>query len=144
VYFQKFEINVVSVCFVFVVDFVLTMGDINIRSSEPIVIVQSESSSNTTANPSSSSSIRLELLSTSKCFGGQQQIYRHQSKEVGSPMKFSVFVPERRNDDEKFHVVFFLCGIMCNEQNFLFKTGFQKYASEQRLIIVGADTSPSK
>jgi len=84
----------------------------------------------------------ISLLVDAKCFDGRQQVFKHYSKETKSFMKFSIYVPEQKNPDERFHVVFFLSGIMCNEQNFLFKSGFQQHACEHRLIVVGADTSP--
>lgn len=84
----------------------------------------------------------LELLSKEKCFSGHQAIYKHYSHETKCNMKFSVYVPTLLHPEEKLHVLFFLSGVMCNEQNFIFKTGFQRYASEQRIIFVGSDTSP--
>lgn len=85
---------------------------------------------------------RLELLSKDKCFNGYQTIYRHYSRETKCLMKFSVYLPLQQSSSEKFHVIFFLSGVMCNEQNFIFKSAFQKYASDQRVIFVGSDTSP--
>jgi S-formylglutathione hydrolase FrmB len=35
-------------------------------------------------------------------------------------------------------------GLTCNEQNFITKSGFQRYASKHRIIVVCPDTSPSK
>jgi len=86
----------------------------------------------------------LTVLSESKCFGGVQQIVQHQSKETACLMKFSIFIPELKTPDEKFHAVFLLAGIMCNEQNFYLRTGFQRFANEQRLIVVAPDTSPRR
>lgn len=86
----------------------------------------------------------IQMIMDAKCFGGRQRVFQHYSLETSCTMKFSAFLPEKREEEERFHVVFFLSGIMCNEQNFLFKTGFQRFANEQRLIVVGVDTSPSK
>ena len=33
----------------------------------------------------------LELISQHRCFGGSQRYYRHDSAEIGLPMRFSVF-----------------------------------------------------
>jgi len=93
-------------------------------------------------NGSKPETVQLELLLDEKCFHGRQKIYRHCSSETKCLMKFSIYIPETDNPNEKFDTVFFLSGAMCNEQNFLFKTGFQKFASEQKLIVVGPDTSP--
>jgi len=84
----------------------------------------------------------ISLIMDAKSFGGRQQVFQHDSHENSCSMKFSIYVPEIQSPNEKFHTVIFLSGIMCNEQNFLFKTGFQKYANQERLIVVGADTSP--
>ena len=35
----------------------------------------------------------MELYAEHGCFGGRQGFYRHDSREIGLPMKFSVFVP---------------------------------------------------
>lgn len=86
----------------------------------------------------------ISLILDAKSFGGRQQVFQHDSRETSCSMKFSIYVPELQSPNEKFHTVIFLSGIMCNEQNFLFKTGFQKYANQERLIVVGADTSPRK
>jgi S-formylglutathione hydrolase len=34
-----------------------------------------------------------ELLSEHACFGGLQRFYQHDSREIGLPMRFSVFLP---------------------------------------------------
>lgn len=57
-------------------------------------------------------------------------------------MKFSIYIPTQREPDEKFNALFFFSGVMCNEQNFIFKSGFHRHASEHRIIFIGSDTSP--
>jgi len=86
--------------------------------------------------------VKVELVSSEKCFNGFQKIYKHCSKVTKCTMKFSIYIPQQMYCEEKFNVIFFLSGVMCNEQNFLFKTGFQRYASKERIIIIGPDTSP--
>ena len=39
----------------------------------------------------------LELISQHRCFGGSQRYYRHDSAEIGLPMRFSVFCRRRPN-----------------------------------------------
>jgi len=85
-------------------------------------------------------STALELVSKNKCFNGYQKVYRHFSKELNCSMKFSLYEPTTA--DKKFHVLFYLSGLTCSEENFIFKSGFQKYASEYELMVVGPDTSP--
>jgi S-formylglutathione hydrolase len=85
----------------------------------------------------------LEVVSKVKCFHGFQFVYRHLSKELNCPMKFSLFVPIiDPSSHEKFHTLFYLSGLTCTEENFIQKSGFQKYASEHKLMVVGPDTSP--
>ncbi|ODM95947.1 S-formylglutathione hydrolase, partial [Orchesella cincta] len=85
---------------------------------------------------------KVELVSSDKCFNGYQKIYKHWSKETKCTMKFSIYIPLQLHAEEKFNAIFFLSGVMCNEQNFIFKTGFQRYASDERIIFIGPDTSP--
>ncbi len=35
----------------------------------------------------------LQLLGEHRCFGGVQRFYRHDSREIGLPMQFSVYLP---------------------------------------------------
>ena len=39
------------------------------------------------------SNTSLELLNAHACFGGAQRVYQHASREIGLPMKFSVYLP---------------------------------------------------
>ena len=36
----------------------------------------------------------IETVSTARCHGGTQGVYRHQSSATGTPMTFAVYVPE--------------------------------------------------
>ncbi|XP_052898068.1 S-formylglutathione hydrolase [Anopheles moucheti] len=83
----------------------------------------------------------ISLISSSKCFGGLQKIYSHQSKELACEMKFAVFLPPTA-DDRRLPVLYWLSGLTCNETNFIQKAGAQRYATEHNLIIVCPDTSP--
>ena len=62
-------------------------------------------------------------------------------------MKFAVYLPKvgggGGGDDEKLPVLIWLSGLTCNEQNFITKAGYQKYAQEHKIIVVAPDTSPS-
>ena len=81
----------------------------------------------------------LETLSTHRCFGGVQGFYRHASAETGTPMRFSVFMPDGRGP---FPLVWFLSGLTCTEENFTTKAGAQRVAAELGLVVVAPDTSP--
>ena len=81
----------------------------------------------------------LETLSTHRLFGGTQGFYRHESAETGTPMRFSVFVPE---GEGPFPLLWFLSGLTCTEENFTTKAGAQRVAAELGLALVAPDTSP--
>jgi S-formylglutathione hydrolase len=74
-------------------------------------------------------------------FEGRQQVWEHDSTETGTPMRFSVYLPPAVGHGP-VPVVWFLSGLTCNEQNFIVKSGFQRYAAELGLVVVGPDTSP--
>jgi S-formylglutathione hydrolase len=83
----------------------------------------------------------LEIVSQSRCFGGRQVTYRHQSQETGTPMRFAVFHPPQ-SERGKVPVVWFLAGLTCTEENFTVKAGAQRVAAELGLMLVAPDTSP--
>ncbi len=83
----------------------------------------------------------IETLSEHRCFGGVQGFYRHDSAEIGLPMKFGVFVPPQAAQGP-VPVLFFLAGLTCNEETFAIKAGAQRVAAELGLMIVTPDTSP--
>ena len=51
----------------------------------------------------------METVSTNTAHGGVQGVYRHASKETGTEMTFSVFVPPHA-DGAKLPVVWYLSG----------------------------------
>lgn len=83
----------------------------------------------------------LQVISTHKCFGGDQGVYTHQSSSTGTEMTFSVFMPEQSNDGP-VPVLFYLSGLTCSWENFTVKGGAQRFASEHGIAIVSPDTSP--
>lgn len=83
----------------------------------------------------------IETLSEQRCFGGVQGFYRHDSAEIGLPMKFGVFVPPQAAQGP-VPVLFFLAGLTCTEETFAIKAGAQRVAAELGLMIVTPDTSP--
>ena len=85
----------------------------------------------------------LELISEHACFGGTQRFYRHDSREIGLPMRFSVFIPERQEGDQtRMPALFYLAGLTCNEETFMTKAGAQRAAAQAGLILIAPDTSP--
>jgi S-formylglutathione hydrolase len=83
----------------------------------------------------------LELISEHACFGGIQRYYRHQSSEIGLPMRFSVFLPPAAARG-KVPALFYLAGLTCNEETFMAKAGAQRVATEAGIILITPDTSP--
>jgi S-formylglutathione hydrolase len=87
----------------------------------------------------------LELLSQHGCFGGVQRFYRHPSREIGLPMRFSVFLPPQEKIDAaggKVPALLYLAGLTCTEETFMTKAGAQRLAAEAGLALIAPDTSP--
>ncbi|VVT13474.1 S-formylglutathione hydrolase [Sphingomonas sp. EC-HK361] len=83
----------------------------------------------------------MEKLSESKAFGGIQGVYRHDSEETGTPMRFSVFVPEHAVG-ERLPVLWYLSGLTCTHANVTDKGEYRRACAERRVIFVAPDTSP--
>lgn len=83
----------------------------------------------------------MERLERHASFGGWQEVYKHQSDVLKCSMSFSIYIPQHENC-EYMPVIYWLSGLTCNEQNFITKAGAQKYAAENKVIIVAPDTSP--
>lgn len=86
--------------------------------------------------------VSLELLNAHACFGGAQRFYQHSSREIGLPMKFSVYLPPQALQGEKVPALIYLAGLTCNEETFMTKAGAQRLAAELGLALVAPDTSP--
>lgn len=82
-----------------------------------------------------------ELISEHACFGGLQRFYQHDSKAIGLPMRFSVFLP-RAAAGARLPAMFYLAGLTCNEETFMTKAGAQRYAAREGMILIAPDTSP--
>ena len=83
----------------------------------------------------------FETLSEHVCFGGRQGFYRHESRAIGLPMKFAVFVPPQAAAGP-VPVLFYLAGLTCTEETFPIKAGAQRIAAQLGLMLVAPDTSP--
>ena len=83
----------------------------------------------------------LKTLSEHACFGGTQRFHEHASREIGLPMRFSVFLPPQAADGPVPALVY-LAGLTCNEETFMAKAGAQRLAAELGLALVAPDTSP--
>jgi len=83
----------------------------------------------------------VETVSTNTAFGGVQGVYRHASRETGTEMTFSVFVPPHA-PGAKLPVVWYLSGLTCTHANVTEKGEFRRACAELGLIFVAPDTSP--
>jgi S-formylglutathione hydrolase len=83
----------------------------------------------------------VETVSLNRSHGGMQGVYKHNSRETGTGMTFSVYVPSRQ-DDAKLPVVWYLSGLTCTHANVTEKGEFRKTCAELGLVFVAPDTSP--
>ncbi len=83
----------------------------------------------------------LDVISQNRSFGGTQTIFRHQSSETGTPMRFAAYVPPQA-EHGRVPVFWFLSGLTCTEENFTVKAGAQRVAAELGMILIAPDTSP--
>src|SRR5689334_2245523 len=87
-----------------------------VRSISPICATpMATSSARCTAFPPEP--MPLETLSADKSHGGIQGVYRHDSRETGTPMTFSVFLPPDADAIGRLPVVWYLSGLTCNHAN---------------------------
>jgi S-formylglutathione hydrolase FrmB len=83
----------------------------------------------------------MRRLESHACFGGTQDVWAHDATSTSCEMRVSVFLPPQANS-ARCPVLYVLSGLTCTEQNFIQKSGAQRYAAEHGLILVGPDTSP--
>jgi S-formylglutathione hydrolase len=84
----------------------------------------------------------FETLSTNKAFDGVQGVYRHVSRETGTEMTFSVFVPPLAENGAKLPVIWYLSGLTCTHANVTEKGEYRRACAALGLIFVAPDTSP--
>ncbi len=86
-------------------------------------------------------SASFEVVAEHRCFGGVQLICSHDSQATGTAMRFAVYLPPEGDGNVKA-ALWFLSGLTCTEENFTVKSGVQRFASENAMVIVAPDTSP--
>jgi len=84
----------------------------------------------------------LEILSTTKSFGGTQGVYRHRSRETGTDMVFGLYLPPQAESGQKLPLLWYLSGLTCTHANVTEKGGFQRVCAELGLAFIAPDTSP--
>lgn len=80
-------------------------------------------------------------LSSARCFGGWQRRYRHRSTVLDCEMHFSLYLPPQA-EDRAVPLLTWLSGLTCTDENFVIKSGAQRYAAEHGIAILAPDTSP--
>ena len=83
----------------------------------------------------------LELIESHGCYGGTQRIYKHESKAIGLPMRFSVFMPKEALQ-KNVPALFYLAGLTCTEETFPIKAHAQRFAAQHGIALIAPDTSP--
>jgi len=84
----------------------------------------------------------MELLSEHGCFGGLQRFYRHDSAEIGLPMRFALYLPPQSVAGRPLPLLTYLAGLTCTEETFTMKAGAQRVAAALGLALLMPDTSP--
>jgi len=85
----------------------------------------------------------MERLQRWRSHGGWQEVWKHHSAETGTPMEFSVFLPDTAHTaGGPRPVVWYLSGLTCNWANVTEKGEFRAACARHGLIMVAPDTSP--
>jgi S-formylglutathione hydrolase len=83
----------------------------------------------------------IETVSLNRSHDGMQGVYKHLSRETGTGMTFSVYVPPHQAG-AKLPMVWYLSGLTCSHANVTEKGEFRKACAELGLIFIAPDTSP--
>lgn len=83
----------------------------------------------------------LNQISRSKCFGGEQLVFSHDSEVCNCNMTFAIYLPAHESK-EKLRLIWFLSGLTCTHENAMIKSGIQRWASEEKIAVIFPDTSP--
>ncbi|MFZ5731000.1 MAG: S-formylglutathione hydrolase [Pseudomonadota bacterium] len=81
----------------------------------------------------------VEILQQHRVHGGTLRYARHNSAATGTPMRFSLFLPE---GEGPFPLLVWLSGLTCTEDNFTTKAGAYGPAAAHGVAILAPDTSP--
>jgi S-formylglutathione hydrolase len=83
----------------------------------------------------------LEIVSSSRCFGGTQTVYRHASRACDCDMTFAVFLPPQA-EIRPVPLLWYLSGLTCTHENAMTKAGLQGAAARHGIALIFPDTSP--
>ncbi len=81
----------------------------------------------------------MEKLNDWASHSGRQQLWKHASRETGTDMVFSIFLPP---GEGPFPVVWYLSGLTCTPSNVTEKGEFRRVCAELGLAFLAPDTSP--
>jgi S-formylglutathione hydrolase len=81
----------------------------------------------------------MERINRWAAHGGWQEVWRHDSAQTGTPMEFSIFLPDAPGPRP---VVWYLSGLTCSWANVTEKGEFRAACARHGLIFVCPDTSP--
>lgn len=83
----------------------------------------------------------MEQISAVRSHGGTQGVYSHVSEATGTPMTFSVFVPDHP-PGTTLPVLWYLSGLTCTHVNVTEKGEFRAACAEHGIAFIAPDTSP--
>ncbi|KAF3772710.1 S-formylglutathione hydrolase [Nymphaea thermarum] len=83
----------------------------------------------------------LTEISSSNHFGGYNKRYRQSKTTLGCSMTFYIYLPRSANS-HKLHVLYWLFGLTCPNENFTIKSGAQRAASIEGVALMAPNTSP--
>ena len=83
----------------------------------------------------------METVSTNRAHGGVQGVYTHASAATGTPMTFSVFVPDHA-PGTVLPVLWYLSGLTCTHANVTEKGEYRAACAEHGIVFIAPDTSP--
>ncbi|OYX50408.1 MAG: S-formylglutathione hydrolase [Sphingomonas sp. 32-66-10] len=83
----------------------------------------------------------METVSTNRAHGGVQSVHRHDWAATGTPMTFSVFIPDHA-EGTKLPVLWYLSGLTCTHANVTEKGEYRAACAEHGVIFIAPDTSP--
>jgi S-formylglutathione hydrolase len=83
----------------------------------------------------------MKLVKANRSFGGTQSVYIHRSRETGTDMVFSVYLPPQVSSGLQ-PAIWYLSGLTCTHANVTEKAGFQRVCAKHGLILIAPDTSP--
>ncbi len=84
--------------------------------------------------------MKIEIKKRHHSFGGETQFASHFSETIGLNMNFSYHLPCSASEVE--NCIVFLSGLTCTEENFISKSGVQKYLKGTKTMVLCPDTSP--